>query len=253
MIKEEMPWFWNDDEEVKSPAQKLMKNCFIYWALWIIIIIIACVVATVIISTHQVVQTFLVEKDPVPFRVVDHGVWPGYRLEFFDVRVPFVTAERICRSRNNSRLLTFADQEQENKFDLYVGTNFWDEKSYAQLQFWTGGRILIRKGLNDYPPKIIWPEKDPTRPKELAKLRPCAQWSRGLGQVNAYQTKVLYWSEAHIIKDYQSDHLLENGQIVDPNLIAGCWQMVKREDFVDETNVHMPRQLHRFVCQKKIS
>ena len=227
---------WRARLNQNNPATALVKNgciCCLYFALYIVIVVVG---AGLVIGTTTVVRQITTkEKDIVPFRTVQHGIWPGYAHEFFDEYVSYLKAETICASRNGS-VLHFNSKEQESNFDRYVSSFFWNEVQYPKFQLWTSGIILTKQLTAGN--KVIWPE--PNAKGELQKIRECAV--RGEGIVNAFGTSSMYWQERHIIKDYIAKNQPENAM----DEQTGCWQHIKRNDIA-------PERLYRFVCQKKIS
>ncbi len=224
------------EEDEDDSIGALVRNSFICFIFFIICVVIASIVAATIITSYNVVTAVEDEVEPVPFRVVNHGIWPGYRHEFFSERVPYLKAEQICISRNKSSLLHFNSQEQEDKFDMYASLNFWSDTDYPAFQLWTSGFVLAKR--LERGNKIIWPE--PNRRGELQEIRECGV--RGEGLVNAFGTSEMYWQERHIIKDYIQGNQPEISKVGGD---TGCWQHIKRNDIA-------PDRFYEFVCQKKI-
>lgn len=227
----------NDEED---PADILVKNFCIGFGIFSLCIIIASIVAITIVSTYRVVERMAkAEVEITPFRVVNHGIWPGYRHEFFNQKVPFIKAEQVCSSRQNASLLHFNSQEQEEKFDLYASLNFWSTTDYPAFQLWTSGFVLARRIQNKLSMTVSWPE--PNAKGELNEIRECAV--RGEGLVNAFSAHEKFWQERHIVKDY----IVENQPVgMDATGVGGCWQHVKRNDMA-------PESFYRFVCMRKIA
>jgi len=233
----------DEDEETdeEDPAVVLLKDICIGTGIFFLCIAIASIVAVTIVSTYRVVERMAaVEVEPTPFRVVNHGIWPGYRHEFFNEKVPFIKAEQVCSSREHASLLHFNSQEQEEEFDLYASLNFWSTTDYPAFQLWTSGFVLARRIENKPSLIVTWPE--PNAKGELREIRECAV--RGEGLVNAFSAHEKFWQERHIVKDYIMDN-----QPVGMNATGsdgGCLQHVKRNDIA-------PESFYRFVCIQKIS
>jgi len=231
----------DEESNEDDPAFILIKDVCIGMGIFSVCIAIASIVAIAIVSTYRVVEKMAaVENEPTPFRVVNHGIWPGYRHEFFNEKVSFIKAEQVCSSREKSSLLHFTSQKQEDDFDLYASLNFWSSTDYPAFQLWTSGFILARRIHNTPRMIVTWPE--PNVKGELSEIRECAV--RGEGLVNAFSAYEKFWQERHIVKDY----IMEN-QPVGMNATggdAGCWQHVKRNDIA-------PASFYRFVCIRKIS
>lgn len=226
-----------NEEVVDDSYSALLQNGLYCFALFSICIVIASIVAISIVATYNHVTAVKPEVYPVPFRIVDHGIWSGYRHEFFKERVTYIKAEQICSSRDSGSLLYFNSQEQEDKFDLYVSLNFWSEIDYPAFQLWTSGFVLAKQ--MNRTVLVKWPE--PTG-EELQEMRNCV--NRGEWQINAFGVSKICWQERHIIKDY-----IEKNQPEDIDITkgsdTGCWQLVKRNDIA-------PESFYRFVCQRKI-
>lgn len=223
--------------EDKFPVN-LLKKCWSFSIFFVYWLCIAGVTTFLCVFSHQQYVKFIFSKQVNPFRTVNHGIWPGYRHEFFNSRLPFIAAERICRSRDNSSLLSFSSKDQEEKFDLYVSLNFWneDENEYPDFKLWTSGVVLTRQ-LNKST-IVFWPE--PNAKKELLKIRECAV--RGENLVNAFGTSAQFWQERQIVKDYVSSNQPEDSKIGSKE---GCWQHIKRNDLIPDSS-------YRFVCIKRI-
>lgn len=229
----------NEEDTTTDSTTILLTNCcvgFIFFLIWLAIVII---VAASIIGTYKIVQTVM-EKEKVytPFRVVNHGIWPGYRHEFFNDRVSYLKAEEICLSRQNGSVLHFNSKEQEEKFDAYALLNFWNAVDYPAFQVWTSGFVLAK--LLNSTTFVIWPEPNAQKKGELDKIRECA--IRGEGQINAFGMSEKFWQERHIVKDYIP---INQPEISDSPSKTGCWQHMKRNDIV-------PESFYRFVCIRKI-
>ena len=224
-------------EEEEDPTNALLKKTVIFFSFFMLWLLIAIVLTTIVVVTHQVTQMIRArDKVYVPVRVVNNGIWPGYRHEFFDDRVPFLIAERTCQSRDKSSLLHFNSQDQEDKFDLYVSLNFWNEDDHPDYKLWTSGFVVTRQLRTSTI--VLWPE--PNDKNELKKVRECGR--RGEGIINAFGTSEQYWQERHIVKDYVADNQPDSTMI---GAKEGCWQHVKRSDL-------LPHSFYRFVCIKKI-
>lgn len=241
----------NDDTPIDrntNQARDICKTILIVLILLLLSSILAYLVCSVAIMAYKTEIIRTADKDPNLSRE-DDAIWSGYRLQFFlDEKVSFKKAESACASRN-STLLTFKDDAQESLFDLYVGTNFWDEKIYKELQFWTGG-VFTMWQQSKFKPYYVWPG----RPLILFMgdgKRECYSWRRGLYQKGAFNAKTDYVTEVTIVKDYQSSNLVEDdrkdaeGNKITDDSIPGCWNRVKRIDVE-------PDQFHRFVCQCKL-
>lgn len=232
-----------DDEETyeEDPAVLLLKDICIGSGIFFLCIVIASIVAVTIVSTYRVVERMAaVEVEPTPFRVVNHGIWPGYRHEFFNEKVTFIKAEQVCTSREKASLLHFNSQEQEDQFDLYASLNFWSTTDYPAFQLWTSGFVLARR-IESKPRLIVtWPE--PNAKGELTEIRECAV--RGEGLVNAFSAHEKFWQERHIVKDYIMDN--QPVGINATGAVGGCWQHVKRNDMA-------PQSFYRFACVLKVN
>lgn len=228
----------DDETDEEEPAVDVrVKDICICSAIFSLCVVIASVVAIAIVGTYQVVERMAAaEAEIIPFRVVNHGIWPGYRHEFFNQMVPFIKAEQVCSSRENASLLHFNSQEQEDQFDLYASLNFWSTTDYPAFQLWTSGFILARRIQNKPTMIVSWPE--PNAKGELNVTRECGV--RGEGLVNAFSAHEKFWQERHIVKDY----IVENQPDDAGN--GGCWQHVKRNDMA-------PKSFYRFVCMRKIT
>ena len=238
-----------------SPAKEVLKSCFFGWSLFFFGLIVAIIVAALTIATYHGVQALLAPKEPVPIRTVNHGIWPDYRHEFFNDLVSFIKAESVCSSRN-STLLSFANQQQEDQFDMYVGKNFWDQTIYPDYLLWTRGYVMKRKtgvGGAATGQMIRWPDKDMTRTdtrNDLNRIRYCGGWVKCMNQERCDDAESAYYFEANIVKDYVDDHLYkpDMSQLSEneTDLIQGCWQIIRRNDV-------KPEFFFRFVCQSKIA
>lgn len=218
---QDLPWF---------------KNLCISFSLFMLCVTIASIVSITIISTYKVAQRLTaIEHEIIPFRTVNHGIWPGYRHEFFNNRLPYIEAEHVCLSRDNAHLLHFNSQEQEDAFDMYVSLNFWSTTDYPTFQLWTSGIIMARRIEGKPNVTVLWPEVT-----ELNNIRECAV--RGEGIINAFAVNEKFWQERHIVKDYIMDNQQENDTT---RTQTGCWQHVKRNDWE-------PDSFYRFVCLRKI-
>ena len=229
-------------------ARDTCKTILIVLILLLSSSILAYLVCSVAIMAYETEIIRTSNRDPTLSRE-DDGIWSGYRLQFFlDERVSFKKAESVCASRN-ATLLAFKDDQQESLFDLYVGTNFWDEKIYKELQFWTGG-VFTMWQQSKFKPYYLWPDR-PRIPFVGDGKRECYSWRRGLYQKGAFNAKTDYVTEVTIVKDYQSTNLVEDdrkdaeGNKITDDSIPGCWNRVKRIDVA-------PEQFHRFVCQCKL-
>lgn len=226
----------NEDMEVFPTA--CFKDLCIGFGFFVLCVSIASIVAISIVSTYKVVQRMaVIEVDPIPFRSVNHGIWPGYRHEFFNERLPYSKAEQVCLSREKASLLHFNSQEQEDAFDMYASLNFWSATDYPSFQLWTLGIVIARRVQGKPNVTVLWPEPTP----ELSNIRECAV--RGEGLVNAFGFPEKFWQERHIVKDYITENQPESGNTTKARI--GCWQHVKRNDWV-------PESFYRFVCQRKI-
>ena len=227
-------------DEEKDSVDILVKIICIGLAIFSLCVVIASVVSIAIVATFQVVQRIAAtEAEFTPYRVVNHGIWPGYRHEFFNRIVPFIKAEQVCTSREKSSLLHFNSQEQEDQFDLYVSLNFWSSTDYPAFQVWTSGFVLARRIQTKPIMTVSWPE--PNAKGELNVTRECGV--RGEGLVNAFSAHEKFWQERHIVKDYIMENQPEG---IDATDGGGCWQHVKRNDMA-------PKSFYRFVCIRKIS
>lgn len=228
--------FATDNQVEDESTTTLLRNCCVFFLFFVVCISIASIVAVSIVGTYKVVKMVTSNDNKIytPFRTVNHGIWPGYSHEFFDDRLPFLKAEQVCLSRNNASLLSMNSKDQEDKFDMYVSLNFWNENDYPAFQLWTSGLMLARQ-LNSSTP-VIWPE---VNVKEDLKIRECR--NRGEGLINAFGTSLQFWQERHIVKDY----IPINQPPVSILGQTGCWQHIKRNDLT-------PESFYRFVCVRRI-